>query len=320
MSSPRARGRDDSSLRAYLDVLAAHAPADSFLELRYRVGEQALAASFFEVAHADSLVREIHARSGTTDVYVGCVPRIRRSGTKDALGASSVLWAECDGANAARAALEFTPRPSVVVASGSGPNLHAYWPLTEELSGRLVEEANLRLVAALGADPQCFDAGRILRPPGTWNHKRRPPRPVALERFEPARRFHLDEVLARTPIVATSHIEHRWEPRAPRQGGADPLLAIPPRTYVARLLGKSPGRDHKVPCPLHDDERPSLHVYATAERGWCCYSCGRGGSIYDLAAAVWGLGTRGADFKLVRERLVGLFDVDRAVMRERTLR
>src|SRR5215208_3679203 len=119
MSSPRARGRDDSSLRAYLDVLAANAPAASFLELRYRVGEQALAASFFDAADADALAREIRDRSGQTDVFVGCVPRLRRSGTKDALGASSVLWAECDGEAAARAALAFTPRPSVVVSSGS---------------------------------------------------------------------------------------------------------------------------------------------------------------------------------------------------------
>ena len=219
MSSPRARGRDDSSLRAYLEVLAANAPAASFLELRHRVGEQALAASFFAVSDIDALAREIRERSGGTDVYVGCVPRLRRSGTKDALGSSSVLWAECDGEAAARAALAFTPRPSVVVASGSGGNLHAYWPLSEPLPGRLLEEANLRLVAALGADPQCFDAGRILRPPGTWNHKRRPPTPVALMRFEPARRYRLEEVVAATPVVVTEHLEHRWEPRAPRRAG-----------------------------------------------------------------------------------------------------
>ena len=65
MSSPRARGRDDSSLRAYLEVLAANAPAASFLELRHRVGEQALAASFFEVANLDALAHEIRDRSRT---------------------------------------------------------------------------------------------------------------------------------------------------------------------------------------------------------------------------------------------------------------
>src|SRR3954447_23239739 len=103
MSSPHARGRDDSSLRAYLEILALHAPATSLLELRHRVGEQALAASFFEVGDLGALARAIRHRCGRTDVFVGCVPRMRRSGTKDALGPSSVLWAECDGAQAARA-------------------------------------------------------------------------------------------------------------------------------------------------------------------------------------------------------------------------
>jgi DNA primase len=59
-----------------------------------------------------------------------------------------------------------------------------------------------------------------------------------------------------------------------------------------------------VPCPFHLDERPSLHVYATADRGWTCFSCRRGGSVYDLAAALWGLKTRGRDFVEVRERLL----------------
>lgn len=320
MSSPRARGRDDASLRAYLEVLAGHAPSESFLELRHRVGDQALVASFFSVSELDSLALAIRDRSGRTDVYLGCVPRVRRSGTKDAVGRSSVLWAECDGPAAASAALGFSPRPSVVVASGSGSNLHAYWPLSDPIGGRQLEEANLRLVAALGADPQCFDAGRILRPPGSWNHKHRPPHPVGLLRFAPSLRFGVDEVLAQTPEVSTDHLEQRWDPRAPRGLGADPLLTIPPRTYVARLIGRSPGRDQKVRCPFHEDERPSLHVYGTAARGWCCFSCGRGGSIYDLAAGVWQLGTRGRDFKEVRSRLVSMFGLERSTANERTMR
>ncbi len=59
-------------------------------------------------------------------------------------------------------------------------------------------------------------------------------------------------------------------------------------------------------CPFHSDVHPSLHVYPAADRGWCCFSCGRGGSIYDLAAALWGMGTRGKEFlelkRLLRER------------------
>ena len=83
------------------------------------------------------------------------------------------------------------------------------------------------------------------------------------------------------------------------------------RIHISPAIGRR--RVETVTCS-------DLHVYATAERGWCCYSCGRGGSIYDLAAALWGLGTRGADFKLVRQRLTDLFELDRAPTRERTLR
>ena len=28
--------------------------------------------------------------------------------------------------------------------------------------------------------------------------------------------------------------------------------------------------------PFHNDDRPSLHVYPTGDRGWCCFSCAGG--------------------------------------------
>ena len=77
---------------------------------------------------------------------------------------------------------------------------------------------------------------------------------------------------------------------------------------MSDLLGVRPGRNRKVHCPFHDDERPSLHVYPTGERGWCCFSCRRGGTIYDLAGAVWGLRTRGGEFREIRSRLLALYE------------
>jgi hypothetical protein len=47
---------------------------------------------------------------------------------------------------------------------------------------------------------------------------------------------------------------------------------------------------------LHEDRTPSLHVYDDLERGWYCFGCGRGGSIYDLAALLWHRETRGKGF------------------------
>ncbi len=78
--------------------------------------------------------------------------------------------------------------------------------------------------------------------------------------------------------------------------------------YVGDLLRSQPGRNRKVSCPFHDDEQPSLHVYPTGERGWCCFSCRRGGTIYDLAAGLWGLQTRGIDFHELRSRLLALYE------------
>jgi hypothetical protein len=230
-----------------------------------------------------------------------------RLGTKDAIRRVWTLWAECDGQDAVRAVHAFDPKPSVIIGSGSDSNCHAYWPLTEPLSAPAAEAANLRLAVALGADVACFDASRILRPPGTWNYKRRPPTPVVALRMEPGRRFSPEEVVRNAPAVDDDRIAHRWRAQTVRTRPGDPLLGIPPSVYVSNLVGRAPGRNHKVACPFHEDQRPSLHVYPTAERGWCCFSCGRGGSIYDLAAALWGVTPRGREFVRLRQELLRRF-------------
>jgi hypothetical protein len=214
------------------------------------------------------------------------------------------LWAECDGTAAAAAAIRFRPSPAIIVASGSGPNLHAYWPLERPLSPRRAEEANYRLAHALGADLVCYDAARILRPPATWNHKHAPPNPVRLCHIRPGLTYELGDVVDQLPPITNERVVRRWQERPARAIGGDGLLRIPPQVYVQDLLGTRAGRNGKVHCPFHHDERPSLHVYPTAARGWHCFSCGRGGTIYDLAAGIWGLDTRGRDFIRLRTRLI----------------
>jgi hypothetical protein len=84
---------------------------------------------------------------------------------------------------------------------------------------------------------------------------------------------------------------------------ADPLLLVPPPVYFERLTGLRVGRSGKLRCLFHDDQHPSLHVYPEAGRGWYCFGCGRGGSVYDLAALLSGRKTRGADFLELRREL-----------------
>src|SRR3954452_3448004 len=123
-------------LRSYLAHLAGREPSSHFLEDRYRVGDQQLGHEFHRVYDDSSLIRAVRSRGSRTDVYVGCAPRSRRQGTKDAVSQVWVLWAECDGEESARRLRRFRPLPSLVIASGSGDNWHGYWPLTEPLRPR----------------------------------------------------------------------------------------------------------------------------------------------------------------------------------------
>ena len=85
-------------------------------------------------------------------------------------------------------------------------------------------------------------------------------------------------------------------------------MSIEPAVYVQRLLSVEVPRHRKVACPFHPDRHPSLHVYDTPARGWYCFGrCKRGGTIYDLAAPLYGYDPRGKDFLRLRAELRKLF-------------
>lgn len=195
------------------------------------------------------------------------------------------------------------PPPTLVVRSGSEHGRHAYWLLAAPFPIGAVEVLNRRIALALGSDGRCADAARVLRPPCTKDFKYTPAAPVALEHLARDRRYGARELAAALPEL-TAPAPVRLPPRA---ASDDPLRAIPPATYVRVLLGLDVGRSRKVRCPFHDDRTPSLHVYPTPEQGWYCFGCGRGTSIYDMAAAAWGMDTRGGAFLELRQRLRALF-------------
>ncbi len=105
------------------------------------------------------------------------------------IAAVSCLFAEFDakhfdgGKEAAYAHIEsLEPAPSAVVDSGGG--YHCYWLLTSShlLASDAAREAARKTQAAwvtlVGGDPDSKDLCRVLRVPGTTNHKYDPPRPV----------------------------------------------------------------------------------------------------------------------------------------------
>lgn len=297
----------------FLAMLAGEPDPNELLELRYRLEDgHGMGQVFDRPSRLRGLATRAIALGRRTDVYGGCAPRTRRYGGRDAVRRANTLWADCDGDAAVAALAAFEPAPAIVIASGTGANCHAYWPLTVPLEADEVEQANRRLAHALGADPASADAARILRVPGTSSHKRQPATPVRALSFDPRRRMTVEEIVG-------GLADPPREPAAPALAamgagrGGDPLQSIAPETYVRRLLGVEVPRHRKVSCPFHEDRHPSLHVYDTPERGWYCYGrCRRGGTIYDLAAPLFGYATTGEQFVALRDELRRLFGLEPA--------
>jgi hypothetical protein len=290
-------------LLAYLTVLAGPEPSGCYFDLRYRT-EDGFRQRFIDAARPTDAATAIAALR-SRDVYIGCAPRRRWAGGKDAIAEAWTLWVDCDTQESIEELASFAPQPAIVVRSGRG--LHAYWPLAAPLRQVPLERANRRLAYRINACQSAVtNVAAILRPPGTANFKYDPPASVALTRFT-GERFLADDVagfLADPPARARPHRSQRTRLRS-----NDPLLAIEPAAYVEALTGRRVGRDGKVACPFHPDERPSLHAYPDPAAGWACFSarCWQGdrpnaGDIYTLAAQLWGLSTR-TDFPELRRRL-----------------
>lgn len=287
-------------LSTYLDLLFGAEPADGFAELRWRVRLSGMGRRFVGLSDRRRLAAMIVARGRSTDLYIGVAPRVRQAGGRGAVDRVHVLWADCDSMASLEALERFDQAPSMVVRSGSGR--HAYWALWPPLEPAWAEKANRRLARALGADSRATDAARILRPPGTFNYKTGEPRRVEVECMTGAV-YTAAQVVDRLPDG--SRPGRRESPPLRRTASDDPLLAVPPPLYAEALAGLELGRDGKARCPFHDDRTPSLQVYDDAERGWACFGCGRGGTIVDFGAALWGIEPRGAGYHEIRRRLEG---------------
>ena len=116
---------------------------------------------------------------------------------RNGINAVSVLWADIDGkhfpggdADAFTAISEVDLTPSIVVSSGGG--YHVYWLLRKPTAYARARMAMKGIAIKVGGD-NVSDAPRILRVPGTHNHKYDPPRMVRLLHFLPRRRYRIDD-------------------------------------------------------------------------------------------------------------------------------
>jgi hypothetical protein len=307
------RQRPTKDLLVYLRTLAAEPQPEQFLELRWPTPDGWMQRRFFDAHATQGAAHRIIGLAARGDVYVGVALRDRATdGGRDAISGSHLLFVECDDPHTRRRLASLALPPTLEVASGTPEHLHLYWRLHRRATNAQVESANRRLALLLGGDPACADIARILRPPDTLNHKHDPPRAVRLLSHRPGARYTLAELTSGLPADArlTGAAPGRSTPcRVGRSPLDHALLAIPPAEYVRVLANVSPNRAGKVLCPFHDDTDPSLQLYPDGTFHCFGSRCRRGGTIYDFAAASWGLGTRGQDFLELRRRLVLTFGV-----------
>jgi hypothetical protein len=180
------------------------------------------------------------------DLYVGLsARRDASSGTLANCTTLGVLYVDIDfrataEPEARRRLAEFPLAPTMLVASGAG--LHAYWGLLDPVDVHaqedIVRTILSQLVVKFGGDPSSAEPARVLRVPGTLNHKYDPPRGVVLEVCEPARRYLLDDLAQYLPAPPEPTESARGRFRMPtepvRSGGRNLLLFRFARSLKAR--------------------------------------------------------------------------------------
>lgn len=305
---------DDRAVDRYLEVLFGRARSSTLIDVRWRVPD-GMGQRFLPASDRAALPRLVARVAPRTDVYLGVLPHWRRAGDRGAVvGDCRTVWVDLDTDVAARALEPVDPGPALVIASGGPGHLHAYWQLRTAVPPGMIERANRRLAWAIGADLSSVDAARILRPPSTINHLRdgTPVQLIAAGSQEPCRLSDLVGGLPDPPPTRCGHEARREDRRA----AGDRLLALEPERYVLALTGRRVGRSRKIHCPLHEDWIPSFHVYEDPARGWYCFGCRRGGTVYDLAGALWHRPTKGAGFTGLRAELERLLLTDHSSSHE----
>jgi hypothetical protein len=116
--------------------------------------------------------------SRTHNVYFGVSTRFEQGGKKRDCFRTGCVWLDFDGPVLPK----FSDKPDIIVESGTG--FHVYWLLTTSLfvrTGRWteVEAVNRALAKKYHGDIAAIDVSRVLRVPGTLNHKHTPARLVS---------------------------------------------------------------------------------------------------------------------------------------------
>jgi len=142
--------------------------------------------TFFEwPRQRQELIAHVVDKRPRFEVYTAPALFREPSAKKEHIKGARVFWCEFDGFLPPK--LDGVPEPSVRIQSSTADHEHWYWLVGELVETAELERVNRAITYLLGADTSGWDAGQILRPPRTLNHKRQ--RAVELLDWSPSRQF-----------------------------------------------------------------------------------------------------------------------------------
>jgi putative DNA primase/helicase len=184
-------------MKQFETFLQALFPEDSegFLEIRALPG---CIQQFFCLPKMEGVRSFLSPHSGMNIFFGVAARRSSESGSLANCSTLSALFVDVDFKSlseekASESLRELSFQASIIIRSGGG--LHGYWLLREAIE--LKEEAHRvknvlrRLAHRLGGDLGAAEPARILRLPGTFNHKYTPARPVSIEVLRPELRYNI---------------------------------------------------------------------------------------------------------------------------------
>lgn len=242
---------------------------DDIVEVRYLPASDGQAiSSWHRAADLPGQADNFHKLNLNYHLYFGCNPR-KDWKARDKAGVSlartlCVEWDDTTWGEAwSRIRAAGLPDPTLVLWSGGGP--HCYWRLEQPIL-RLDQwtECQKGLIDVLGSDKCIHDAPRIMRLPGTWNHRREQRALILWAAI--GNRYKLDELFFR--------IQFGTSTESPRKVNGKAALYREPRR--GSVLDRA--RKYLESCP------PSIS--------------GAGGhkqAFRVVRAVVWGFGVRGEE-------------------------
>jgi len=229
---------------------------------------------FLSISKIDTVPKILEKYQRQYHCYFGVATRTKNDGSKEGIRQIPAVWVDIDFkkfSNEKKAEIrqrykDFPLKPSYVIHTGGG--IHAYWKSKEPASAskeqiNQVEDLNKRLASYFDGDKGAIDASRILRTPGTINHKY--PSSVILKNFNSNKYDPSDFDFL--PEIEGTNVEEK--PRLTEGWEKELLKGVPEGERNAsivrlagRYLGKGLSRDEILPILLNANSRfdPPLDV------------------------------------------------------------